>query len=67
MTKFIKVLSCFLFEYLERAKYAKSFKRASEDRGLWILAEEGMDDYLKQLEEAERNHPLLLHPPSPGI
>ncbi len=38
-------------EHLEKAEYIKSYKQASEDKDLLIIAEEGMEDYLKQLEE----------------
>jgi len=38
-------------EHLEKAEYVKSYKQASEDKDLLIIAEEGMEDYLKQLEE----------------
>jgi predicted transcriptional regulator len=38
-------------EHLERAEYKKSYKQASADKDLLVIAEEGMEDYLKQLEE----------------
>ena len=38
-------------EHQEKAEYIKSYKQASEDKDLLIIAEEGMEDYLKQLEE----------------
>lgn len=38
-------------EHLEKAEYVKSYKQASEDKDLLVIAEEGMEDYLKQLEE----------------
>jgi predicted transcriptional regulator len=38
-------------EHLERAEYVRSYKQSSTDQGILILAEEGMADYLKQLEE----------------
>lgn len=37
--------------HLEKAEYIKSYKRASADEDLLLLAEEGMEEYLKQLEE----------------
>lgn len=38
-------------EQLNRAAYIKSYKRMSEDSDIQQLAEEGMADYLSQLEE----------------
>ena len=38
-------------EHLEKAEYVKSYKQALEDKDLLSIAEEGMEDYLKQLEE----------------
>lgn len=38
-------------EHLEKAEYIKSYKKASEDNDVMLMAEEGMEDYLKQLEE----------------
>jgi len=38
-------------EYLERAEYIKSYKQAAEDEDILLMAEEGMNDYLKQLEQ----------------
>lgn len=38
-------------EYLERAEYIRSYKQASEDKDILSMAEEGMADYLRQLEE----------------
>mgnify|MGYP001081225816 CR=1 FL=1 len=37
-------------EHLERAEYVRSYKQASADKDILLLAEEGMADYLKQLE-----------------
>lgn len=37
-------------EHLEKAEYIKSYKQASDDRNILLIAEEGMWDYLKQLE-----------------
>jgi predicted transcriptional regulator len=41
-------------EYLERAEYIKSYKQAAEDEDILLMAEEGMNDYLKQLEQLIR-------------
>lgn len=38
-------------EHLEKAEYKKSYARASQDKDIMLMAEEGMEDYLKQLEE----------------
>ena len=38
-------------EHLEKAAYIKSYKQASDDKGIMLLAEEGLEDYLKQLEK----------------
>ena len=38
-------------EHLEKAEYIKSYKKASPDKDVILIAEEGMEDYLKQLEE----------------
>jgi hypothetical protein len=38
-------------EHLERAEYRKSYADASADKNLLLMAEEGMENYLKQLEE----------------
>lgn len=45
-----KALSIYL-DQLKRAEYVKSYKQASEDDDVLLMAEEGMTDYLKQLEE----------------
>jgi hypothetical protein len=39
------------FEKLKRAEYAHSFKRASGDPEMMDLAEEGLEDYLKIIDE----------------
>ncbi len=38
-------------EQLNRASYIKSYKRMAEDADIKQIAEEGMTDYLSQLEE----------------
>lgn len=45
-----KALSIYL-DQITRAEYAKSFRMATEDENLLDMAEEGMEDYLKQLGE----------------
>lgn len=37
--------------HLEKAEYIQSYKGASEDEDILLIAEEGMGDYLKQLPE----------------
>jgi len=44
-----KALRLYL-EHLERADYIKSYQTATGDKDLVSIAEEGMADYLKQLE-----------------
>ena len=43
-----KALQIYL-DQLVRAEYIKSFKQAGEDDNILDIAEEGMEDYLKQL------------------
>lgn len=38
-------------EHLERVEYARSYQRASTDSDTLLIAEEGMTEYLKQIEE----------------
>lgn len=45
-----KALQIYL-DQLTRAEYVKSYKMASEDVDIIEMAEEGMEDYLKQLEQ----------------
>ncbi len=44
-----KALTIYL-DQLNRAEYLKSYKRAASDSDVLELAEEGMEDYFKQLE-----------------
>lgn len=37
-------------EHLEKAEYIKSYNQAGTDRDILAIAEEGMQDYLRQLE-----------------
>ncbi|MFN2261779.1 MAG: ribbon-helix-helix domain-containing protein [Psychroflexus sp.] len=43
-----KALELFLDE-IQKAKYAKSYKRAANDKDIMAMAEEGMADYYKML------------------
>jgi metal-responsive CopG/Arc/MetJ family transcriptional regulator len=38
-------------EHLEKAEYIKSYKKAADDRDILAIAEEGMEDYFRQLEK----------------
>ncbi len=38
-------------EYLDRAEYIKSYKQSADDKNILQIAEEGMNEYLKQLEQ----------------
>lgn len=38
-------------EHLEKAEYVKSYKQAASDEDVLHIAEEGMVDYLRQLEK----------------
>jgi predicted transcriptional regulator len=38
-------------EHLEKAEYIKSYKQAATDKEVMLMAEEGMEDYLRQLEK----------------
>ena len=44
-----KALKLYL-EHLDRAEYIKSYKAAARDQDVLTIAEEGMEDYFKQLE-----------------
>lgn len=45
-----KALQLYLDE-LKKAQYIKSFKRASQDKEVMAMAEEGMAEYFRMLEE----------------
>jgi predicted transcriptional regulator len=49
--KLIETALRLYLEHLEKAEYVKSYKLASEDKDTLLLAEEGMEEYLKQLEK----------------
>jgi len=38
-------------DHLKRAEYVKSYRQAAQDDDILMVAEEGMGDYLKQLED----------------
>ena len=37
-------------QHLEKAEYIKSYKQMAADQDILAIAEEGMEDYLRQLE-----------------
>ena len=45
-----KALQIYL-DQLTRAEYVKSYKQAGDDTNILNIAEEGMEDYLKQLNQ----------------
>lgn len=45
-----KALRIYL-DQLTRAEYIKSYRQAGQDVEIMLIAEEGMEDYLEQLEE----------------
>lgn len=45
-----KALRLYL-QYLDKAEYVKSYKRAANDSDVLSIAEEGLADYLKNLKE----------------
>lgn len=45
-----KALRLYL-EHLKRAEYVKSYREAGQDQEIMLIAEEGMGNYLKQLEQ----------------
>ena len=47
-----KALNIYL-EQLDRAAYIKSYKRMAKDEDMLLMAEEGMADYFKQLNDLE--------------
>jgi len=45
-----KALRIYL-DQINRAEYVKSFKQSTEDENILNMAEEGMEDYLKQIDQ----------------
>lgn len=52
--KLIETALRLYLEHLEKAEYIKSYQQASEDKDILLIAEEGMEDYFKQLENEAR-------------
>lgn len=48
--KLIETALRLYLEHLEKAEYIKSYKLAAADKDTMAIAEEGMEDYLRQLE-----------------
>ena len=48
-----KALEYYL-DQIKRAEYAKSFQRAAKDPEMLLIAEEGLEDYVRILEELEK-------------
>lgn len=46
----IKALRLYL-DHITRAEYVKSYKQSADDQDILRIAEEGMEDYLKQIDE----------------
>jgi len=49
--KIIKKALQIYLDQLTRAEYVKSYKQAGDDTNILDIAEEGMEDYLKQLNQ----------------
>jgi len=41
-------------DHLKRAEYIKSYRTAADDEDILMIAEEGMDSYLKQINDEAR-------------
>jgi hypothetical protein len=49
--KLIETALRLYLEHLEKAEYIQSYRQASGDKDILAIAEEGMSDYLKELEK----------------
>ena len=49
--KLIETALRLYLEHLEKAEYIRLYKQAAADRDILIMAEDGMNDYLRQLEK----------------
>jgi hypothetical protein len=47
----IRSITRFCVECLDKAKYARSFKRAAVNEETLLIAEEGLEDYLQQVKK----------------
>jgi predicted transcriptional regulator len=48
--RLIEIALRLYLEHLEKAEYIQSYKAAASDKDILSIAEEGMGEYLKQLE-----------------
>ena len=46
----VKALRLYM-DHITRAEYIKSYKQSDDDQDILRIAEEGMEDYLKQIDE----------------
>ena len=49
--KLIETALRLYLQHLEKAEYIKSYRQASEDKDILLMAEDGMEDYFSQLEK----------------
>ena len=49
--KLIEIALRLYLEHLEKAEYIRSYKQAASDEDILKVAEEGMEDYLRQLQK----------------
>ena len=49
--KLIETALRLYLQHLEKAEYVKSYRQASEDKDILLMAEEGLEDYFSQLEK----------------
>jgi hypothetical protein len=49
--KIIEIALRLYLEHLEKAEYIQSYKMAAQDKDLMQIAEEGLEEYLRQLEK----------------
>jgi len=52
--KLIETALSIYLDHLKRAEYIKSFRNTQDDAEMTLLAEEGITEYLKQLEDETR-------------
>ena len=44
----------YYFDQIKRAKYAESYKRMAKDPDMLAMAEEGLEDYARMLDELDK-------------
>jgi len=49
--KLIETAVRLYLEHLDKAEYIKSYSQAANDKDILTIAEEGMEDYFRQLEK----------------